>query len=99
MFKDPVEYSAAALLDIELILQYTDQRWGSEQSAHYAVALESACKRLGSYPEPGPSLTRFEDRRSLIVEHHRIVYRVVPTGVLILRVVHQKMRLSDIELP
>ncbi len=91
--------SSDARRDLRGIARYTKKRWGKEQVDRYNMVLDATFDRLVEYPESGrerPSLRA--GMRIMPVERHLVVYRVEPQGVLIMRVVHQSMDLTGMDL-
>ena len=91
--------SKDARRDLRGIDRYTREEWGREQADRYGASLDAAFDRLAAYPALG------QDRpsaglgvRTLLVERHLVMDRVVPEGVLILRMVHLKMNPADLNL-
>ena len=73
--------------------------WGSEQGAHYTASLDAAFNRLASYPELGREHSEIEaGLRVLPVKQHLVLYQIVTNGVLVLRVVHQRMDLRRVAI-
>ena len=71
---------------------YTLRKWGEDQTIRYIDALEACCQRLGDNPELGracdhirPGLRRMEHGR------HVVFYRIGAAGVLVSRILHQRM--------
>ena len=71
---------------------YTLQTWGEDQAIRYIDDLEASCQQLAGNPTLGracdhirPGLHRMECGR------HVIFYRADDTGVLISRILHQRM--------
>lgn len=87
-----VDLSPEARRDVRDIARYTAREWGEVQAERYVEQLGKAFARIGQYPEIG---LRREDigrrLRSLAVQHHVVYYDVLPDGVLVLRVLHQRM--------
>lgn len=81
-----------------MIVESTRDAWGAEQAVRYRRSLRETCDRLASYPELAPVSSELGDVRVVPVERHRIVYRPEGDGVRVLRVVHQRMRLEDVDL-
>ena len=74
------------------IAAYTVQEWGEDQAIRYIDGLESCCEQLANTPKLGrpcssirPGLRRIEHGR------HVVFYRVEPDGVLVSRILHQRM--------
>jgi toxin ParE1/3/4 len=66
--------------------------WGEAQAVRYLNELEACCRMLVDNPELGracddirPGLRRMESRK------HVVFYRREPRGILVVRVLHQRM--------
>ncbi len=84
--------SRLAETDLTDIATYTLDRWGLDQTVRYIDALETCCDRLVNQPELGracaqvrPGLRRIEHGR------HVVFYRIEAEGVLICRILHERM--------
>ena len=71
---------------------YTLRTWGEDQAISYIDDLERRCQQLADNPESGrvcdhirPGLRRMEYGR------HVVFYRIEAAGVLISRILHQRM--------
>jgi toxin ParE1/3/4 len=71
---------------------YTLRTWGEDQAIRYLDALEASCQMLAENPALGracdnirPGLRRMEHGR------HVLFYRQVAGGILISRILHQRM--------
>ena len=71
---------------------YTFRTWGKDQAIRYIDDLEAYCRMLASHPELGracdsirPGLRRMEHGR------HIVFYRQEPEGILVSRILHQRM--------
>jgi toxin ParE1/3/4 len=78
--------------DMTEIVRYTLDRWGEDQTARYVDELQSHFELLAESPFAGrayievdPALRRIEFQR------HVIFYRPEEGGVVILRILHQRM--------
>jgi toxin ParE1/3/4 len=85
-------FSRRAETDLLSIADYTLRTWGSAQAAHYIVELEVCCQMLADNPALGrlcddvrPGLRRLEHGK------HVLFYRQERGGVLISRILHQRM--------
>jgi toxin ParE1/3/4 len=79
----------ADLLDIGL---YTDRTWGRRRCDRYLRELEARCRQLANDPRLGRSCD--EIRPGLLrtrVGKHVLFYRVEPGGILVSRVLHERM--------
>ena len=84
--------SGAAGSDLRGIVRYTTLHWSAEQAARYAAGLRECFRMLALSPGMGRAcdsvslgLRRFEHGK------HVVFYRIVAGGILIVRVLHQRM--------
>ncbi len=74
------------------IADYTLQRWGKAQAARYLGELEVCCQMLADNPAIGRPC---EDVRRGLRRHehgkHALFYRQARDGILVSRVLHQRM--------
>jgi len=79
----------ADLVDIGI---YTPRTWGEEQTVRYLEDLEKCCHQLAANPGLGRACDHIRSglRR---MEHgrHVIFYRIQATGMVISRILHQRM--------
>lgn len=94
-----VRFSRRAEADLLEIGAFTLSTWGAGQASSYLDALQACCEQLAEAPLLGkacneirPGLFRFQHSR------HVLFYRVVPEGVLISRILHQRMQLERHEM-
>ena len=80
------------MVDLLGIGRYTVRTWGAVQAAHYIDELERLCQTLADRPslgrrcdEAGAGLRRLEH------ESHVVFYRPERGGVVIWRILHQRM--------
>ena len=85
-------FSIRAEADLLAIADYTLHKWGEAQVARYLDSIETCCKMLAENPTAGrsceeirPGLRRLEHGR------HVIFYRLTAEGVLISRILHERM--------
>ena len=85
-------FSRRAEADLLSIRVHTLKTWGVDQTIRYVTDLRSFCQMLADNPEAGrvcdevrPGLRRMEHGR------HVIFYRSDAVGILISRVLHQRM--------
>jgi toxin ParE1/3/4 len=91
-------FTSAAHRDLRAILQCTTITWGQRQAT--VNALENACATLAIYPHLGKLRPEIApELHGFPVEHLLILYRVLPSGVLVLCVVHSRMDLALVSLP
>lgn len=94
--------SELAQLDLFDIADYTFETWGEEQTYRYIDDLEACFRRLARSPGIGRSGEDIRPGyRRLEHQKHVIFYRIDGEGVLIIRVLHQRMlpRLHSLEGP
>jgi toxin ParE1/3/4 len=87
-----VRYSQLAESDLYDIGDYTLRTWGADQAVAYLEQLENRCLQLADHPAAGrpcdsirPGLRRYEEGR------HVIFFRQSETGVIVSRILHQRM--------
>jgi toxin ParE1/3/4 len=85
-------FSRRAEADLLSIGDYTLRTWGEAQVARYIRELETCCQILADNPRLGrscdhilPGLRRMEQGK------HVVFYRQEPGGILISRILHQRM--------
>ena len=85
-------FSRRAEADLLSIRVHTVKTWGVDQTIRYVTDLRACCQMLADNPEAGrvcndvrPGLRRMEHGR------HVIFYRPDAEGILISRVLHQRM--------
>ena len=88
-------WSAEAEGDLLLIWRYGVDEWSPAVADKHGHTLWRACKRLLENPELGSSREALiHGLRSIVVEPHVVFYRISPTAIEIVRVVHQR---EDVE--
>lgn len=82
----------AAESDLEIIWEHTQQQWGVDQAIRYTDILFAAFIELAQSPKSAPACDHIRvgyRRRS--VERHMIYYRISDAGVVIVRILHDRM--------
>ncbi|WP_420565145.1 type II toxin-antitoxin system RelE/ParE family toxin [Thalassobaculum sp.] len=88
--------SRKAQSDIREIGLYTQHHWGADQRRTYLSGMETRFQQLAANPDLAPLRAEFRPPVRLSrYERHLIVYLDEPDGVLIVRVVHERMDLPD----
>jgi toxin ParE1/3/4 len=77
--------------DLQHIVLYTFQTWGEEQTRRYVKDLRECIERLSETPMLGRVDTTWESCRRIEQGKHVVFYRAEDDGILILRVLHQRM--------
>jgi len=85
--------TGAAASDVRGISRQSIQQWGVARAQAYVAGLHRAFDTLAAFPDAGrdagelrPGYLRFEHER------HSIFYRKTDAGILVVRVLHQRMR-------
>ena len=85
-------FSRRAEADLLNIGAYTLRTWGKAQAARYISELEACCRKLANNPALGrrcdevrPGLRRLEHGK------HVVFYRCKRDGILVSRILHQRM--------
>ena len=93
MPNDPkVRLSRLAAADLESIAKYTIERFGIKQARRYRDGLEHAFQTLAEDPLRGRSAAHLAtEMRRFEHESHIIFYRTLDQGILVARVLHQRM--------
>lgn len=75
--------------DIVAIGKYSRRHWGAGQAAAYLRALDTAIHAAAAHPLRAPEA--HPPYRKLTVGSHLIFYRVEADGIVVVRVLHQRM--------
>jgi toxin ParE1/3/4 len=95
--KTSVVLSPNALNDIDDILLFTRQRWGTGQRKQYKRRLGEVLDALARNPHIGLERSEISPGvRSFPVERHLILYRFGGGTINVLRVIHQNRDLDQI---
>lgn len=78
--------------DLDDIWDYTAERWGEEQAVRYIETLRDAFARLSQAPCLGRRRDDVRDGyRSFPAGRHQVFYLVDEQGIVVVRVLHQRM--------
>lgn len=84
-----VRFTHEARADLADIAAFSVERFGKARMRLYVLGLQTACRRLGDFPNMAPFHPRIEPPvRVFPHRSHRIFYRVDERGVRIVRVLH-----------
>jgi len=87
--------SQRAETDLLDIFDYTIKVWGFDQAMLYNEGIESAFAEIVDNPNQGRSLAGIsEESFRWTIGRHFIIYKKLPHGILILRILHEKMDYS-----
>ncbi len=82
----------AAERDLEGIWVYTAQQWSAKKANHYIDILTTTFSDLAQHPKTAPTCDHIRQgyrRRS--VEQHMIYFRITAYGILVVRILHDRM--------
>ena len=80
-----------ARTDLNGIWRYSRQRWSEEQANDYYAALADAFETLLVDPSIGTPVDIRPGYRKLLSGSHVIYFRSIPSGIEIVRILHQAM--------
>lgn len=93
-----VHYTEEAEADLVAIAERSEAEFGAEQCELYLQALEEACEHM--LPQ-FPAIARIVPKRPTLrywrCERHVIYFRIVPDGLEVVRILHERM-LPDLHL-
>ena len=82
----------AAATDLEHIMGWTLQTFGSDQAERYAQSLSACLNRIASRPGLGAAIDQIKPGyRRIRHQSHAVFYCECAWGVLIVRILHQRM--------
>ncbi len=82
----------AAESDLEAIWIDTLQRWGAEQADRYIDTLTAAFADLAQSPKRAPTCDQIRPGyRRRHFERHMIYFRITTYGIVVVRVLHDRM--------
>lgn len=84
--------SGEADADIETIAEASLQQWGLVAAEKHILGLHAALQRLAEFPDLGRDASPIRSGyRRIEIASHSVFYRKTADGVLIVRVLHQRM--------
>jgi toxin ParE1/3/4 len=84
--------SGAADADVQNIAEESAKRWGLERAEKYISALHETFERLAEFPNMGRDASHIRSGYMQIESgSHSVFYRRTESGVLIVRVLHERM--------
>ncbi len=94
----PIRLSPRAKQDLIAILRYTGETWGIKQLHAYSAKIDKALLTISREPMLGTQLAVPASKpmqMRFLVGSHLIVYRIEPTGIGVIRILHQRMLAPD----
>lgn len=87
-----IEFSSAALSDLDDIAYYGAMEFGITTARRYVQALDDGLKLLSAFPDSAPAYVWSGNRvRVRSIRSHRVVYLVRPDGGLyVVRILHAR---------
>ena len=87
-----VRFSRLSETDLLEIALYTLRTWGEAQTDRYLCKLEECCHLLADNPALGRPCDEIRPGlRRMLEEKHVVFYRDEPGGILVCRILHQRM--------
>ena len=84
--------SPAAERYLEAIWKYTREEWGVEQAERYTDLLAAAFQALAESPKSASACDHIrQGYRRRNVERHMVYFRITEYGIVIIRVLHERM--------
>ncbi|QYH19624.1 type II toxin-antitoxin system RelE/ParE family toxin [Corynebacterium aquatimens] len=80
-----------AVQDLREIWTYSADNWGADQADNYIRAIEGTIREVAKNPEKGKSTPLLPGFNWLSVRRHVIFYGQDEEGVVIVRILHQRM--------
>lgn len=81
----------AADADLAEVARFTVERWGYRQAETYLLAFDDAFQWLAASPDTGRPFMEREGYFRYETGSHVVFYRKQASGILIVRVLHQRM--------
>jgi len=89
-------FSPASERDLEKIYEYTFVGWGADQADKYQDELYNACNLICNDKELGKEYNESKfPYRVLHINRHLIFYRSEKKYIIIIRILHERMKLED----
>jgi toxin ParE1/3/4 len=87
-----LRFTRRAEADLLGVAVYTLRTWGEAQASRYIRELEACCRRLAGNPSLGRSCDHVRHGvRRLEQGRHVVFYRAEVGGILVVRILHQRM--------
>jgi toxin ParE1/3/4 len=87
-----VRFSTRAEADLLSVGDYTLRTWGESRAASYLDDLEACCRMLAANPALGRSCDHIRPGlRRMEIGRHVVLYREDAGGIVISRILHQRM--------
>jgi toxin ParE1/3/4 len=83
--------SPRAAADIDDIWDYSAEQWGEDRANRYVTDIRYAIERVAADPRKGRPVIIRSGYRKYPVGSHVIFFRLVPIGIDVVRVLHQRM--------
>lgn len=80
-----------AVEDLRGIWSYSEAQWGPAQAEYYLRTVERQLDWIAENPTSGKLVPGIPGYRQRAAGSHMIIYRLDDQGVIVIRVLHQKM--------
>ena len=95
MLRRSIDLAPLADADLQTIATYSARMWGVDQALEYMEALARQIELLVDFPERGVWVgTRYPGIRKVAVRRHVIYYSFDEDLVRIVRILHERLRVS-----
>jgi toxin ParE1/3/4 len=86
------DFSRFALADLKAISRYTIRKWGADQAIRYLDEIQECVGKVAESPLMGRACDRIKiGYRRIEQGQHVILYRRQPDGIVVGRILHQRM--------
>jgi len=96
-----ISYTRTARKDFADAILATANRWGKPQATAYRRHLKTTLRSYADHPETAVLLDRDDNIRMGLAswpnarDGHRIFYKEIPNGILVVRILHTKRNWQD----
>lgn len=92
-----VRYTHKAVEDLADIWNYTADMWSERQADNYYEMLVASCRKIADNPELfGREYRKLGERiYGFKVNRHIVFYRILSDGIEVVRILHERMDLSN----
>lgn len=87
-----IRFAPAAQSDLQAIWNYADATWATAQAERYINGIRDAIEQLAGNPTTGRTMDEVgSGYRKRSVGSHFIVFRQAGDGIVVVRILHQRM--------
>ena len=85
-----IEFTPAAVGDLDRIYDYSADRWGEPRAESYVLSIRSACVRVGGGRVKGRPVAGHVGLLRYTVKSHVVFYRLRTGGIDVVRILHSR---------